>query len=369
MKTNIGQRIRTARERRNVLQTQLAEALGWKNAQTVSDIEHGKRELKAWELFKIARFLHIEPTLLISQDDTRDEIPMVLWREKPVKDEKLLAAKFISQCETYTWLESLVFNTENGPLKLDDLPKVKIDLDFFEPSHAYQLAEKIRSNFVLGDFPASQLINVLEERYNIKFIIDNSTDVTAACTRSDNRSFILLNGNNPSTRLFFSIAHELFHLITWDKDLLKLVENNTKYHKKNESLANAFAGGLLIPREKIISEISKFNNPIKLPELIVLSEQFQVSREAFLYRLLNIGIISEAELKEMIKQLPQLSKSRTLQGETLVESLKNGFVRLIYLAYEHGKISRARAAKLLNVDLYNLSESFNNFGFIEVNES
>ena len=45
MKAEIGKRIQEIRKRRGVQQKALAEAVGWSDRQTVSDIEHGKREV------------------------------------------------------------------------------------------------------------------------------------------------------------------------------------------------------------------------------------------------------------------------------------------------------------------------------------
>jgi XRE family transcriptional regulator, fatty acid utilization regulator len=165
-----------------------------------------------------------------------------------------------------------------------------------------------------------------------------------------------------------NIAHELFHLMTWDEEILKSVEKNSRLHIKNERLANAFAAGLLVPKEKLQTELMRIcaEGNVGIPEVVALAEQFQVSQDAMLYRLLNARLITEAQLKEMQACIPHLFLPKKCR-QAISRVLKSKYVRLVYLAYEHMKISRAKAAKLLNVDLSELSDFFNEYGFVEVN--
>jgi len=105
---------------------------------------------------------------------------------------------------------------------------------------------------------------------------------------------------------------------------------------------------------------------VAIPEIITLAEQFQVSQEAMLYRLSNVGLITETQLNEMKVRIPLLTLPKAFR-QAISRALKSKYVRLVYLAYEHMKISRAKAAKLLNTDLSELSDLFNEYGFVEVN--
>lgn len=369
MKTEIGQKIKFERERKKVSQDKLAKVLGWNHHQIVSDVEQGKREVKAWELYEIAKFLHIDLNTLLGKEECPSQ-PYVLWREKPTQDEKLLEGQFINQCNNYVWIEKLLSNTqETSTVVLEELPKKIIDFHKFSLDHAYMLAENIRQLMSLGDFPATQLTGVLEDRYGVKFIVEaGMMEPSAACSRSENGCFILINGQNSGCRQYFSIAHELFHLITWDQEMLKLIESDSRHHKKNERLANAFAAGLLIPKEKLQTEVSRIscNKSISPSDVIALSEQFQVSKDAMLYRMLNVNVISKKQFEEIEQRLKQISNSRSL-SQAVGHLLRSKYVRLVYLACEHVKISRAKAAKLLNIDLCDLSDFFNDYGFTEVN--
>ena len=54
---SIGYRVKNAREACKMRQEQLAEAMGFNDRQTLSDIENGKRSLKADELVGLAEHL------------------------------------------------------------------------------------------------------------------------------------------------------------------------------------------------------------------------------------------------------------------------------------------------------------------------
>lgn len=369
MKTDIGQRIKAERERKKISQERLAIALGWNHHQIVSDVEQGKREVKAWELYEIAKFLYVDMDVLMGSKESQQQ-PYVLWRQKPSQNEKILEARFTNECDNYLWVEEVISNARlPSTAVLEELPRKKIDLANFTLEHAYQLAERIRRCMALGDFPTAQLLGVLEDRYDIKFIIDNDEmEPSAACSRSKKGCFILINGCNVEGRQYFSVAHELFHLITWDEEMLKLVDGNQEYHEKNEQLANAFAAGLLIPKEKLEIEASKIctNKSIGPSDVIALAEQFQVSKEAMLYRMRNVNLISQKQLNEIKERLQAIVNLKT-SSQTMAHSLRGKYVRLVYIGLEHVKISRAKAAKLLNVDLCDLSDLFNEYGFAEVN--
>ncbi len=98
MKIKIGRRIKAERERKKISQQKLAKAVGWNHHQTVSEVEQGDREIKAWELYEIAKFLSVDVDVLLGNKEVQKQ-PYVLWRKKPVQDEKLLEARVLSECD------------------------------------------------------------------------------------------------------------------------------------------------------------------------------------------------------------------------------------------------------------------------------
>src|SRR5216683_7337862 len=67
-KTFLGSRVKEFRERFGWSQTELANAIGVGSAQIISALESGQREIKAWELAKIASSLRISVETLLKAD-------------------------------------------------------------------------------------------------------------------------------------------------------------------------------------------------------------------------------------------------------------------------------------------------------------
>ncbi len=83
-----------------------------------------------------------------------------------------------------------------------------------------------------------------------------------------------------------------------------------------------------------------------------------------LYRARNLDLISKNQLEEIKSQLPVTPLS--YPSAPLAYRLRSKFVRLVYLAYERVQISRAKAAKLLGVDLSDLTDYFRQHDLIEI---
>lgn len=369
MKDIIGRRIKEERTRQNLTQEELiAKAqLAWER-QTLGQIEKGERELKAWELAKIAKVLHVELPVFFPEtvSPATPPKPVVLWREKPENHEHL-EAEFIRLCKDFKFVETL--NSVDSS-RFTALPRKKIDLNTFTYNDAYALAEEVRGQLGVGDYPATSLVKILEEKYGIKFFFNElGGNGSAAASASEYGLCILISSSEPAWRQHFSIAHELFHIITWDDALIEQIKDDQTLRSLNEKLANAFAAGLLVPTESLRREIRSLAKP-NAAGIVSIARQFEVSLEALLWRMASIHIIRRDDVQKALQD-PGL---RSLDYASRMESqspyyLSNRFVRLAYLACENGEISRARLAKMLNQSLSALADYLKNFGLAEVSNN
>ena len=107
---------------------------------------------------------------------------------------------------------------------------------------------------------------------------------------------MLINSNHPRGRQNFTIAHELYHLFIEEKPTPH--KCNPGYGKnKVEQNADMFASSLLMPEAgicQLIPETELNTKNISIATVLKLEHYFSVSRSALLYRLLNIGLISES---------------------------------------------------------------------------
>ena len=93
---NIATSVRARREALGLSQQDLAEAVGFGSHQIVSDLERGLRDVKAWELAKIADVLHTRLPTLMGLDHGVAAEGRVFWRmgastaDRPKHEARLL---------------------------------------------------------------------------------------------------------------------------------------------------------------------------------------------------------------------------------------------------------------------------------------
>ncbi len=366
----IADRIREERKRCNLSQSDVAEHMGWGRSKhaIVVEVESGKREVKAWELYKLAQLFHIEVEDFFTATST--ETPLVLWREKPKEARTLKERQFLQRCEDYKFLEDIL--GEKLPIKRV-LPRHKIDIHSADRRGANEIADTVRKELNLGEFPAHTLLKVLEEHYSVKFLAlplgKDVKDGSAACTFFDFGAAILLNEHEVPSRQTFSIAHELFHIITWDVDLFNTVLPDPKLYKKNEQLADAFAAGLLIPAMSLRQQMTRLqeNGSVSHSTLVAIAREYGVSIPALIYRLAYLGLIPQESVDQLLNDHSLVALNKRSSAHSKVPTIRVGerFVRIAFLAYQFGKISRSRLARLLNTSLVSLERFLESYGLVE----
>ncbi len=279
----IGRRIKDERERRDISQNRLAELAGIAHRQSIGRIEDGDRKLQAVELYGIANALGVRAEYLLGLDGTnKTGQPFYLWRNLSADNKSEWENKFSTHISNLKYVESV--------LSLDStattLPHHSIDIEKADENSIYSLADSIRTQLGLGSFPAESLFKTLEEKFNVRiFFVDLHDAGSAATTRSSNEAVIFLDMFEPPWRRIFSLAHELFHIVTWSDDIAKRAQEDQAFHNKNEKLAEAFAAGLLMPYEMLNVELGKGLKDGKLTyiDIISLARMFGVSTQALLY--------------------------------------------------------------------------------------
>lgn len=86
MNAQIGGRIKTAREKAGLSQTQLAKELGYETATAVSLIEAGERKVKAEDLQKASEVLHRDVAYFLGQENRPVDIKVALRADKDLSD-------------------------------------------------------------------------------------------------------------------------------------------------------------------------------------------------------------------------------------------------------------------------------------------
>jgi Zn-dependent peptidase ImmA (M78 family)/DNA-binding XRE family transcriptional regulator len=356
----LGKRVRDARVRLSLSQQQLAKEIGFSASQIVSQIEKGERDVKAWELVNLAKALRIDVSQLLAIEEPQPSAP-VLWRKYPEADKELIEAEFLQRCQQYALLEKLC-----DIIIKEELPTREVDYKALTYEYAEALGEEIRNKFALGSRPASCLSDILEEKYGVKIWYENLDEGSAASTQGSFGAAILMNATEAPWRRNFNFAHELFHLITWPSFSTESLHEDRELWDEVERRANAFASSLLLPSEELSEAFESHikDNRVEYTDLIEVGREFGVSTEALLYRLLHLGFFQKDVVDSLLEDdnFRSLDKSFRLTDWWKPPDIPERFGRLAFVAYQKGKLSRARLAEYLNTSLIDLSNTLLEYG-------
>ncbi len=368
IKELIGKRIRAEREKRGISQQKLAETVGWSTHQITLNVESGQREIKAWELARIAKLFGVYIGELLEEPETEKPLTYVLWRDKTiVVDPVVVESKFRKRCADYAYVERMmgIDQKTSGCLPISDIDLEKADFPMI-----HRMAKDTRDKLTLGDYPAHSMVKTLEEKYGVKFFCEDLVgDGSAASSRSEDYGCAaMISSQEPAWRQNFSIAHELFHLITWSETLFAGIEKEPRLKEKNEKLANAFAAALLIPEEVLRDEWFRMRGSSALPNfvhIVTLARNFQVSLDALLYHLANLNYINHKIREKFLtnKDILEYDRKTKTAVKDQTSRLSERLVRLVFSAYQETKISRARSAEILDVPLRQLPLLLEQYGY------
>jgi len=357
----LGKRLKEERERLELTQKQVAEELGFNNYQSLLEIESGKREVKAWELAKLARIYHRSFDYFIEEVLAPQPEPIIIWRY-PTGKNKLAEQHFIHYCENYEKLEKMM--TTSRPkfifLKLDQNHFVEKPYDRINELVSHYLKE-----LNLGVRPACLLAKILEETHGVKlFYMDKAPGSAASIISSDFGPAILLNSNNVRWRRNYDLAHELFHLITWDIfDIKETCKGDI------EDWAEIFGAAILMPEKEIRDEFNKRldGNKISAPNLVELAVEFDVSIKALLLRLKDLKLLQEKEVSNYLQNYTTLRAidNRSTDQSANKPSLSDRFINLSIKAFLLGKISKGKLAEYLEMPFGEVTMFLKKHGYDE----
>ena len=292
-------RLKYAREKAGLTQQEAAQRSGI-GPSSLSEFESGKREPRLIQLHKLAELYRRSVAFFIEEGPLPAEV--VLWREKPQPlAEQEIATKFLRLCEQYHNLEVWC-----GEKRSAELPVAKGDANAYKMEDTENLAYELRRTLGLGDRPGSTLPYILEEVYGVKvFHVPLGVTGCAACSRSDTFGLaVLLNSDAISPRRNFDLAHELFHLLTWNVFRKTSDQDSVVANGGEEILANLFASHLLMPTEPVRRAVNPLiaERRTTLSCLYDVARQFDVSLEALLWRVKDVYALGEEKIREALEQ-------------------------------------------------------------------
>lgn len=201
---------------------------------------------------------------------------------------------------------------------------------------AEDAAVQLRTEWGLGLDPISNLTATVEDHGIRMALIEGSPDFDACIAQSSELGYmIVLKKGVPGDRQRFSLAHELGHLV-----LEVAAEVN------EEDACNRFAGALLVPLQRVRTELGPHRDSLGLGELEVLKIKYGLSMQSWIHRAQEAGVLSRRQAKRQLQMFKRNGwkiaepGTQVLPEETMRTSL------LVERALAEGLISRSRAAEL-----------------------
>lgn len=356
----IGARIRALREQRGLSQERLSEQLGFNDRQTLSAIENGERRLSAEELLLVMQCLgadldyFTDPFRLIGEG-------RFSWRQTNVGTPRLeayerSAGRWIA---AYRTLARQI--GRHAPLLRRSLGLTKHDS--FE--EAVAAGERFAAEFDLGIVPAATLAEIIERALGILVLnVDAIEGISGAACRLPELDVVLINRHEVPGRRHFDLAHELFHILTWDTMTPEHVEEAVETSKNRiEQLANAFASAVLMPTKVLdrFGSWAELDGGALVSRLNAVADELLVTASALKWRLVSSGRLAQTTARG-ISDATLRRNGRGSRERKLPPLFSKPFIEVIAEGMRRGHISARRLSGLLDVPIDALSTLFHQYG-------
>ena len=304
--SNTGDMLRIARQLRGFQQGEVCERLGT-NGSELSRIEHGVKDPDP-ELVRAASKTYGLPESFFYQTETIYGAPVSLhapaWRKKAdvaAGDVK----RVVADLNVRVWhLRKLLEATDLQPAH--DVPR--FDADEYG-NDGELIAEKLRRYWLVPDGPIRDLTALVEDAEIIVAHYDFAgSGISGVTFRVPGLpTLVLLNSENPSDRMRFTLGHELGHIVMH------------KFPTPNmEDEADRFASCLLVPTNDVRPHFA--GRRVDLQLLAAMKMEWKVSMAALIFAAKRAHAISEGRATYLWKQL-------SMQGYRLREPPELDFRR------------------------------------------
>jgi Zn-dependent peptidase ImmA (M78 family)/transcriptional regulator with XRE-family HTH domain len=360
--TMIRRRLQALRERRDLSQAALSEALGFNDRQTLSYIELGKRRVAPEDLVRAAEFFEVDPGYFTDPLELAGEANFS-WRKAVAPDGlESFEERAGGWIATYRHLCRLKGESVNSLLARVSLHAKSS----FE--EAASEGEAVSRSLDLGDVPSASLASVLEGKLDTLVLhVDTVAGVSGAACQLGPLNTIIINRRESAGRRAFDIGHELFHLLTWRDMAPAHIEEEGKLSRgqnRIEHLADNFAAGLLMPRravEGVLGEVPPLGDGMAQVRWIrEAAAHLRVSGPAMKWRLVALGVLKKAAAQRIDDGL--LRTDADDDDLALPPRFSRRFVTTLGWGVEQGHLSVRRAASVVGTDVDDLAALFTEHG-------
>jgi XRE family transcriptional regulator, fatty acid utilization regulator len=219
-------------------------------------------------------------------------------------------------------------------------------------------AEWLWKRWDLGDVPADRLQDAITRYLDVLVLyVDAPSGISGAASQLPGLRAILVNRREPRGRRNYDLAHELFHLLTWDAMPPERIEpQEIKATKGNrvEQLANNFAAALLMPEAVVSARWHRRGDVDVANWVLATANSLKVSASALQWRLVNLKMMSKAAIQHLMNEVDGF--------DVLPLLFSAAFIERVHEAVESGRLSLRRAAGLLGLTLEAFADLCRSYG-------
>lgn len=336
-------------------QEALSGVFGFENRQTLAQIEAGQRRLSADELvaavetFEVPLDYFTNPFLIVGEG-------RFSWRRDAgvvsadLKDFERKAGEWIG---AYRALSASTGEALSPVVHRLNLTRSSS----FE--HAEAAGEWIAAHLDLGPVPSAKLAETMQEKLStLVLMVDARNGISGAACLVRDLGAVLVNRLESPGRRSYDLAHELFHILTWDAmppDVIDDGEGSTKSQKRVEQMADKFASALLMPRDVL----EAYDGPVTdIAWLNGTATKLGVSSVALKWRLVSLGRMDAKTAHAIDHALLRNNGGAFGMDDQPPHPFGRRFMTVMAAGIAKGHVSVRRVAALLEVSIDELGELF-----------
>ena len=316
-----------------------AEMGGIITKQALSKYELGKATPSPVVLNKLAAALGIKAAYLWSEPSF--SVRFIAYRKGSgllKGEQKRVESVIIQSLENRIRLQDLTGESNGALLPIRKLNVRKI-------ADAELAAGTMRESWRIGQAPIANVTDLLED--HLVHVLEVEAD-----EKFDGISAVVLNGEDnikaavvvsrpaiAGERQRLNLAHELGHLVL-----------NISKETDEEKAAFRFAAAFLAPAESLYKEVGNKRVFIQPEELLILKQRYGISMQALLYRLHDLGVITDSYYKKWCMDINRL-RWRKQEPCELPSERPQWLRRSVLRALGEGFLTKEEAEKMLGEQL------------------
>lgn len=329
------------REAAGLSQEELGRLVGV-TRQTIASWERGERAPSVAQIVLVGQALEVS---LVDLLDLTTSNPTLLFRtDDPHALSTQLRVLLCRRAEDFAEIERLV----------GDVPTLPQSRPFedFDPDFTEEVARDVRDWLGVDQGPLGDVFSGLEDR-GLKIIphpLNERVSGFSAFTE-DWGGVIFVNATHPGERQYFTVLHELAHLVLHRRDYRQDAKPSASRDPR-EKAANYLAAAVLLPNLGLRRELRFYRGRwIPAPLLLDLKRKYSASMRTILLRAHQLDLITRQQMGQQIGVLNR-DYGKDSEPSQLPRPQSTGrldrFERLVYQALLDQKLTPSRAAEILD---------------------